>query len=443
MHTSKHKRIKHFTSVQTTTNVHFTQISPLPKKKTNPDLITLPDLFISDGINNEKAVSALFLVFGFSMETLHPLLRDNIKITVMADPSITDYRILEEAKEAYPNRLRVLWAQKETGVDSAFHPKLYLIRFKRMLRVVIGSANLFKADWESWSNVIWYKDLLFKSKGSKGTTEFDSFITECLGKSYNTITKFLKLELDRFDFREIKVEPVLSTPFQLRPKDKEKVKESVLRGLPQLRAIMTRRPPYKKFKLKTMKIYYSSSSIGGVDFGFVYQFVTAVAPYLAEKDYILNYEDQKKFYRVIRLVYPTQGYVQTINNPNTKCLLFSEYLYNKVKFDKNMLYSFENNESVYNDRNFVSHSKVFVVTHNSNIDDDTVIYIGSHNFTKAAWGKFSKGEYKVVNYEMGVLFPPGKDSRVEKERIIEKLSFRIPTEKYDDYDTPFFSTVSS
>ena len=47
------------------------------------------------------------------------------------------------------------------------------------------------------------------------------------------------------------------------------------------------------------------------------------------------------------------------------------------------------------------------------IDDDTIIYLGSHNLTKAAWGKFVKNysKYCLNNYELGILFPPVKNSK--------------------------------
>jgi len=36
----------------------------------------------------------------------------------------------------------------------------------------------------------------------------------------------------------------------------------------------------------------------------------------------------------------------------------------------------------------MSHVKFFVSMIDKKITDDSVIYLGSHNFTKAAWGKY-------------------------------------------------------
>lgn len=48
--------------------------------------------------------------------------------------------------------------------------------------------------------------------------------------------------------------------------------------------------------------------------------------------------------------------------------------------------------------------------YNNTIDDDTVIYFGSHNFSMAAWGRPLKNHVKVANMEVGLLWPGAKDS---------------------------------
>lgn len=48
---------------------------------------------------------------------------------------------------------------------------------------------------------------------------------------------------------------------------------------------------------------------------------------------------------------------------------------------------------------------MIVKLYNNQIDDDTVIYFGSHNFSMAAWGRPLKNHVKVSNMEVGLLWP--------------------------------------
>lgn len=64
----------------------------------------------------------------------------------------------------------------------------------------------------------------------------------------------------------------------------------------------------------------------------------------------------------------------------------------------------------------ISHIKMIVVTSDSKgvIDDDTVLYFGSHNFSTSAWGKEEKGgtQIAIANWELGAVFPPREGSKV-------------------------------
>lgn len=64
----------------------------------------------------------------------------------------------------------------------------------------------------------------------------------------------------------------------------------------------------------------------------------------------------------------------------------------------------------------MSHVKFFVSMIDKKITDDSVVYLGSHNFTKAAWGKYFNNfkHYQVNNYELGVYFPPKPNSAALK-----------------------------
>lgn len=43
---------------------------------------------------------------------------------------------------------------------------------------------------------------------------------------------------------------------------------------------------------------------------------------------------------------------------------------------------------------------------NKRIDDSSVIYLGSHNFSSSAWGRLNKNDIGVANFEVGILWGP-------------------------------------
>lgn len=49
---------------------------------------------------------------------------------------------------------------------------------------------------------------------------------------------------------------------------------------------------------------------------------------------------------------------------------------------------------------------MIIVTCDDKIDDDTLIYFGSHNFSANAWGRHEKNGNAISNWELGVTFLP-------------------------------------
>lgn len=94
-------------------------------------------------------------------------------------------------------------------------------------------------------------------------------------------------------------------------------------------------------------------------------------------------------------------------------------------------------------KGIIPHLKVMVMTHNPDfkVDDDTVIYFGSHNFTASAWGKYEKKEtiLQLSNTELGVVFPCKQGSAALKQQIVADLPFKYPPAKYPADVKPFFN----
>lgn len=419
--------------------VFFSKLMGLSKSQLGSGTIMLNKLFTIEGSPDERLTAAVFMVFGYNIKNVQPLFSNGTKVMMLADPRIDDYEELRLNENTEKN-LKILWVKKDSQIkNSAFHPKLYLLKFDKVLRVVIGSANLFIEDWTKWSNVCWVKDFPFKtdgmtSKHSNFRRDLETFVKASLGDRINELKTFSGIDLKDYDFTKAGVELVYSLPLRRGLSEGDKC------GFEMVSQIMTNNPPTRPYDFKDTKIYYSCSCIGAINFGIVYQFVTSVIPNLKVPQ-ICDYASQTKYFNMLKLIYPTQSYINglTPKNSDTACLFFNKKIYHKVSFNTDILAQFENNEDVYGDENIVSHSKIFVVVRDSKIDDDTVIYIGSHNFTKAAWGKISRQKYEISNYELGVMYPPQHNSAELKRSIISRLSFKVPAWNYDDDDIPFFT----
>ena len=77
--------------------------------------------------------------------------------------------------------LTVILKAKKKGIHQygVFHTKLWLIKFKTFLRVVICTSNQHVMDWAVWLNSYWYQDFPLgkrkeeEKRTSKNGIDFD------------------------------------------------------------------------------------------------------------------------------------------------------------------------------------------------------------------------------------------------------------------------------
>ena len=71
--------------------------------------------------------------------------------------------MIKEGFNNYKN-CTILYTHKKKMIytKGSFHPKLWILKFKDSLRIVVGSANLYLGDWSVWSNCLWIHDFPLK-----------------------------------------------------------------------------------------------------------------------------------------------------------------------------------------------------------------------------------------------------------------------------------------
>ena len=130
------------------------------------------------------------------------------------------------------------------------------------------------------------------------------------------------------------------------------------------------------------------------------------------------------------MIWPSENYVteSQLDNGLAQCLFLNKDTVKKPAFLKQVLKPFIGNPNYAYHHGVFPHTKIFFVLDESlEVNDDTFVYFGSHNFTSSAWGKNGKDGQTLLtnNTELGVVFPPEKNSALKKQQIINCLPFKF------------------
>lgn len=300
---------------------------------------------------------------------------------------------------------------KIPGPYGSFHAKIFLLLFPGRLRVVITSANLIQCDWSQIGQIIWFQDFFQSAQitQSEFKSTLNDFLNNILPASYN-IKEELKIDLDLFDFSTAKVKLITSVPgrFQI----------PCQYGLGKMQQIVN-----KEYSACLVQC----SSIGSFNSVSVENFLKMTA---------------KNNKARLDLVFPSFKNVQDsfLGFGGAGVFFVKKENYDKKGFPKESFCRFEGPEGNEGFSGHLSHSKVIVLHDDFNIGDDTTIYIGSHNFSSAAWGAVEKSgkQLSIKNFEIGVVFGQSVGSAEEKQRILKRLPFKFPPTRYSASDRPFF-----
>ena len=215
-----------------------------------------------------------------------------------------------------------------------------------------------------------------------------------------------------------------------------------LHGLSLVRLLLHEHPTIKPFTLQKTRISYVSSSINIIDNRLLFDIAYSFIPQFPFESRHLSKDLNRKIKSMFKVIFPTEQYVQnsTLGPKMANCIFLDYDRYHSRKFKKKVFAKFEGNENIKNNDKVIPHLKVCIISNNyGKINDDTIIYIGSHNMTKAAWGRYNRLGTKlyVSNYEMGIIIPPKLGSKDKKKDIIKKLGFMYPAEKLGEHEKPF------
>ncbi|KAL4463415.1 hypothetical protein ABPG72_017136 [Tetrahymena utriculariae] len=477
------------------TDFYMNQLVHHKNLKKNKHFINFRSLFYEDPFYKEKntrpkktLISAFLTTKGLDEELVLPLVKANVKV-VVADDKIKQWNEKRNVikNHQYFENFTIIYPPKDylSKTWGCFHSKLWILKFPKFLRIVIGTGNLRILHWTNWSNIIWFKDFelvpqqiqisqsldYFNSNlsmGSKGVKvinleknyrnindvdmndDFIDVLNEFIDKicPYFDVKEMLDIHLRSYEIKGIDFMLVSSLPGKYSGSQIHEYGKMRIRKICQ---VFNPRNIYSK------KVLYSqSTSLGTIDRTFVNEFLFCFLPYqfcseVELKDKVKKNDPEKN--DEIRLIFPSKDYIinKTLDGAGYSDTLFlTSKRYQKESFLKNIFYQFQCKqmdslgESQDKQKGIIPHFKTMIVCEqNGEINDDTVIYIGSHNFSEAAWGKLNKdnSQLYISNTELGILVPPMKGSKELKEEIVEIMNYKFPAKQYREKEKPYISDI--
>ena len=413
------------------------RIEKIEKKKSKNE--ELKDDSENNVINKVRAQSALFSTFIYDGEFIEPFINQfKMPSIIVRHEENQKYNAMDE----YGNYIKFVFPKISQALRwGKFHSKLIILKFPKFLRIIVPSANLTDGDWYYWGQIIWFQDFPLigdneeknKSKSEDFRDYLKKFMKTFMPHTYEGKRFWTDLEInfDEYDFSDSCVDLVASANGRFAgDEDKE------LFGVGRLNALMNS----KYFTLeKNDNLIIQCSSFGTSKqknfFSNLY------------KGFNLNNYEKLNDTDNIDIFYPSENYIKNCEKGEelSSCLFFNKETY---KMHKDRLHDIVLKDK-FIDRETVFHSKIFITGKRNSkgkfiLNNDSIIYIGSHNFSSSAWGYYEKNNTQIAvpNYELGIIFDSNVFSLEEKLDIYNNFLFNFDCPKYSNKDKPFMTELS-
>lgn len=213
------------------------------------------------------------------------------------------------------------------------------IQFEDSLRLVVSSANLYEIDWAQLGQVIWFQDFPRNLEGTPQTNDALEILIDFLGTCVDqdskemlqelskaqytgfecpenvediTLNEFVRggLKLEDYDFNSCAVKFVSSVNGQIPSTEKEKY------GLFRFADLIKQNGLEIK---ESAEIVYQCTSYGNLSRGYLDKFVDTLSGTLSESG---ESNPDLTSRANLKLIYPTQEYVDRIKAKNGKIFPF-------------------------------------------------------------------------------------------------------------------------
>ena len=340
----------------------------------------------SCGFDVAKKIERIFMTtYGFESEVLDHVADIGCPLLVLNEMKGVGWRF-KENYYGYSN-----WTVATPEKNSSwgvFHTKLWLIQFGGFLRVVVGTGNLHLADWSVWSNALWYQDFPLKQKDQPPKTlkkseeefdkdrDFEQTLRASVESMFGKETAHLfKIKLGDYSFENVDVVLIPSIPGSYN------VDQQKGQGIAKIRRVVSHYLKTEKIALEKPVLTANSTSLGDFSEGFLKLMYSS---FTGESECDL---------KNVRLVYPSEDHVQNSQVPPDP-LFFSRKNWEQSPASRRVFHALEPNPQ-HPIRGLMPHLKTVAVESQA-ASDNVILYVGSHNFTKAAWGSVTKASKQPV-----------------------------------------------
>jgi len=408
-------------------NKHFIEFRQLLFE----NLLLTEDL--KDNSKNEKKniQSALFSTFVYESDFIEPMINVFKLPTIIIRHEQDNYKY--NKMDEHGQYIKFIFPKIEYTLKwGCFHSKLMLLKFPNFLRIVVPTANLTNCDWYFWGQIIWFQDFPLKTEDKKLSLEKEKDSENFMNYLKNFLETFmphtyegkrfwtdLKINLEDYDYSNSAVDLIASANGRFNVTNKNF-------GIDRLNNLF--KTKYKNIK-KNPNMIIQCSSIGKT----------------TKKKF---FEDFYSSFNLINnpsidILYPTINYINSfpLGNQLSSCLFLDSVAYNNHKNKFKIIEL----KSEFKKLKTVFHSKFFITGFkdkkgNFNINNESLLFFGSHNFSSAAWGNYEKNNNQISmsNYELGILFNLNKLNLYEKQNIFNSIILNVNSNFYKEKeDEPF------
>lgn len=367
---------------------------------TGPNFIRFEDIIEKDKL--KKAVITAMVV---SMDWIEEQFPSHVNLCVVLHGRPAMARQLSTTRTFIVPPLK----DENWGV---FHSKLMILVYENSMRIVIGSANLERYDYNDLENVVFIQDFPLASKATTSITHLPRFardIAELLKQMH--VPSSVQGELLKYDFSRAKAHVIASVSgdFQGRDQYRQYGHARLAQIIREIGAADPNRPP---------RIEMQTSSLGGLNASYLHELYRSFSG-------IDPYETSNKPVRMknneplppIDIIYPSMDTVldSRLGPPGAGTICLNTSSWRKPTFPKQVMC-----DAISHRRRTLMHSKYIIATLPQSSEHRLKgwVYCGSHNATMGAWGKLSitrdskQPKMSINNWELGVILPLYEDSDI-------------------------------
>ncbi|PIA13366.1 phospholipase D/nuclease [Coemansia reversa NRRL 1564] len=357
----------------------------------------------SELLDAAELTEALLTTFTIEMDWLLSHFQPDTKLTLIADQRQLSKKMEDNKQQQLLKQYAVRMVTPEFIIPEVqiMHTKLMLLFYPRNLRLVVSSANLVEDEWTILQNSVFVQDFPLDIHQTFVANKFSKDLAYSLHDL--SVPFAIIARLNNVNFAKAKVSIVSSVPTGNKTLRQHMNMDSY--GMLRLAKIIDNPKKIDDNNLEfepCVRLYCVGSSLGNMDIDWLRDFYLCAhgvdpEPFSLDKRREMVSDDLID----IGVGFHTKDQVGQCRYDADRC---GQYIFARkdVYEAKNFVHSTLLHIKPQIENTLV-HSKA-IVARIGTLQKSGWIYIGSHNFTPAAWGKLYRGGKPYFNnYEFGVV----------------------------------------